>query len=94
MKSINKICRRYYKRTDKVELGSDIYVSCINALVAGGLSEGHASKALVPNYMGSVIPFEAYQIGNLNANIKRYKSRLNEVATTQAITINDVFPGG
>jgi len=93
MKSINRLTRKFYKRTDTPEPGSHKYIACVKALKDAGLSEGAAIKAIEPDYNG-LVPFPSWQISNLNANIRRYKQRSQEVEQTQSIEINDQFPGG
>lgn len=94
MKAANKAFRKFYKKTDRPEPGTDKYQACIAALVDCGLSELQAKKAIEPNFMGHCVPFESYQLTNINAQIKRLASRAEEVEQTQSAQIDDKFPNG
>lgn len=93
MKEINKTVRKFYKRSDKPEPGSETYKACIEALAALGISEQNAAELIKPDWRGCV-PFASYSLTNLGAEIRRLKQRAQEVEQVKAVEINDEFPNG
>lgn len=89
MKLCNKTYRKFYKKGQKPEAGTDKYNDCVNALAEIGLKTD-----LTPDYMGESIPFRTWELSNLGANIRRLSKRANEVEQTQSTEINDTFPNG
>lgn len=94
MKKVNAIVRKYYKHGSP-EVTPEQREQCRQELAAlTGQPLAAVDTMLKPNYMGRVIPFEPYEFSNLGAEIRRLKTRTEEVEQIQSTTINDEFANG
>lgn len=69
MKAVNRVIRKYTRKGEEVP---------VDELVAAGLSEPAARATLEPDFAGRV-GFPSYALQNNNANIRRYRQRIEEL---------------
>jgi len=69
MKAVNRIIRKYTRKGESVP---------VDELVTVGLSEAAARETLKPDFMGG-LGFPGYMLQNNNANIRRYRQRIEEL---------------
>ena len=91
MKLANKIIRAAFKKGVEKEAAKDDAVFSLMEQVK--LSEANA-RELVTEDRFQGMGFASYQLTNNNANIKRLKGRLKEVAMVKQVEINDEFENG
>jgi len=78
MTAVNKVVRAFYKHGNRAENSDDDLARYFEKMAEAGVNKAHARELLHPSW-GTHVGFEAYQMSNNNANIRRYKDRLAQV---------------